>query len=142
MATNCLIGVMHGDNFKMIYCHFDGYLSGVGTTLLNYYDSAKANNLVAFGDLSVLSKSIYPTEHSGHCFDTPERGVCVFYKRDRKELNTEFETICSKFDFNEYIADFSYTYLMINEQWYVIQHGETFANKTLLSIALKEECVA
>jgi hypothetical protein len=142
MATNCLIGVMHGDNFKMIYCHHDGYLEGVGATLLKHYDSPLANNLVALGNLSMLGNSIHPTENSKHCFDTPESGVCVFYKRDRKELDTEFETICSEIEFNEYIADFAYTYLMINEQWYVIQLDETFADKQLLSTVLTEECVA
>ena len=58
MGTRSRIGVMHGDVVKSVYCHWDGYLEHNGQILLEHYDSAKANNLVALGDLSSLGSVI------------------------------------------------------------------------------------
>ena len=58
MGTRSRIGVMHGDKVKSIYCHWDGYLDFNGRILQEHYDSARANNLVALGDLSSLRASI------------------------------------------------------------------------------------
>ena len=42
---------------RSIYCHFDGYIAGVGKTLLNHYtDPEKVNDLMRLGDLSSLGK--------------------------------------------------------------------------------------
>ena len=46
MGTRSRIGVMHGDNCKSVYCHWDGYLDYTGRILLEHYDSSKANHLV------------------------------------------------------------------------------------------------
>ena len=58
MATRSAIGVMHGDNCKMVYCHWDGYLEHNGEILQKHYDSPKANHLVALGNLSSLRPNI------------------------------------------------------------------------------------
>ena len=87
MGTRSRIGVMHGDNCKSVYCHWDGYLEHNGAILQAHYDSAKANNLVALGDLSSLSPAIDAGEDF-HSFDKPKEGVTVFYGRDRKETGT------------------------------------------------------
>ncbi len=138
MSTNSLIGVTHGDNFKMIYCHFDGYLTGVGAMLHKHFDSPRANHLVALGDLSVLAENICAPADSNHSFDTPTPGVCVFYGRDRNDdVDQEFDTLVGVDEFNEYISEFAYTYLMHNDQWYVIRAGETFAEAKLLEDELK-----
>lgn len=142
MSTNSLIGVVHGDNFKVVYCHFDGYLSGVGAMLDKYYDSPAANHLVALGDLSYLAKTIVPAKDSTHSFDTPAPDVCVFYGRDRDEANCEFETLCGEAEFNSYIEDYPYTYIMFNDQWYYITQGKTFADKRLLSTDLAQQLEA
>ena len=139
MSTNSLIGVVHGDNFKMIYCHYDGYLSGVGAMLHHHYDSPKANHLVALGDLSVLAKNIVPATGSTHCFDIPDSDVCVFYGRDRNDADSKFETVCGETEFNSYLEDFPFTYVMFNEQWYYIPQGKTFAAKRLLSTDLAQQ---
>jgi len=40
MATRSRIGVMMDDNtIKQVYCHWDGYVEGVGLTLIENYDS-------------------------------------------------------------------------------------------------------
>jgi len=60
MGTRSRIGVMHGDNVKSVYCHWDGYLEHNGVILQEHYDSAKANQLVALGDLSSLKPDWHP----------------------------------------------------------------------------------
>ena len=99
MGTRSRIGVMHGDKVKSVYCHWDGYLEHNGRILQESYDSAKANNLVALGDLSSLGAGL----GEKHDFDikanygTPEyvaemearEKICTFYGRDRGETGTE-----------------------------------------------------
>ena len=58
MGTRSRIGVMHGNICKSVYCHWDGYLEHNGVILQDYYNSARANNLVALGDLSSLKATI------------------------------------------------------------------------------------
>ena len=71
MATRSLIGIKLGDYVKTIYCHWDGYPSGVGQTLVNNYTSPSAVfDLLELGDLSSLDA-------------TP--ASCTAYHRDRKE---------------------------------------------------------
>jgi len=58
MSTRSYIGYVDKDNkIHFSYCHFDGYLAGVGETLLNYYNSSdRAIKLVDGGDMSSLDK--------------------------------------------------------------------------------------
>lgn len=59
MSTRSMIGVMEKDgSIKAIYCHFDGYLDGVGQTLLNYYGEEQARELIERGDISSLGLDI------------------------------------------------------------------------------------
>jgi len=56
MATRSLIGIVEGNSVKYIYCHFDGYPSGVGVTLNEHYtDTNKIMNLISLGDISSLT---------------------------------------------------------------------------------------
>ncbi|CAB4130259.1 hypothetical protein UFOVP116_349 [uncultured Caudovirales phage] len=136
MSTNCLIGVTHGGNFKVIYCHFDGYLSGVGATLFKHYDSPKANHLVALGDISSLSQNIVIPDGVEHNFENPAAGITVFYGRDRGKDNYEFETFCSEPEFNMYAAEFEHTYIMHEDQWHYMPQGGKFKDRYLLADAL------
>ena len=88
MGTRSRVAVMHGDNCKSIYCHWDGYLEYNGKLLQEHYDSAKANNLVALGDMSSLGANI----GTQHAFDKAPEGECTFYMRDRNETGCEFQT--------------------------------------------------
>jgi len=58
MGTRSRIAVMHGEVCKSVYCHWDGYLEHNGAILQEHYDSSKANQLVAMGDLSSLRPEI------------------------------------------------------------------------------------
>lgn len=62
----------------------DGYLSGVGRTLLeNYSTEEKVNRLFELGQLSCLRKNIEPDHNIRHDFDHPQKDTCIFYHRDR-----------------------------------------------------------
>ncbi len=48
-----------GGEYMVIYCHFDGYLDGVGEILQCYYDSfEKAFELILGGDISSIAESL------------------------------------------------------------------------------------
>lgn len=121
MGTRSRIGVMHGDKCKSIYCHWDGYLDYNGKILLEHYDSAKANHLVALGDISSLDKNVEIPEGQLHSFDTPLDGVTTFYGRDRKENGCEFSVDHTFEDFMKRVDDSGaeFYYIMRDGVWYV-----------------------
>lgn len=129
MGTRSRIGVMHGNNCKSVYCHWDGYLEHNGRILQEHYDSSKANHLVALGDLSSLHANI----GEKHDFDDRQAGdnQCTFYGRDRGETGTEFKTTDTFEKFLE-LADGSgaeYYYIMQDGVWFV---GTTYSSDTRL----------
>jgi len=127
MGTRSLIGVMHGDKCKAVYCHWDGYLDHNGRILLEHYDSPKANHLVALGDISSLRNNIEIPEGVEHSFDKPS-GICtVFYGRDRKETGTEFKVAHTFEQFLEQCDNCAaeYYYIMRDGVWYV---GTTYGS--------------
>lgn len=56
MSTRCRIAIELSDGtIKSIYCHHDGYKSGVGATLLKHYQNPdEVEKLIELGDLSSL----------------------------------------------------------------------------------------
>lgn len=121
MGTRSRVGVMHGDKCKSIYVHWDGYLSGVGKTLFEHYDSAKANHLVALGDVSSLDRNVEIPEGVEHTFGLAAEGVTTFYGRDRGETDCEFQVDHTFEEFMETVAncDAEYYYIMRDGVWYV-----------------------
>jgi hypothetical protein len=87
MGTRSRIAIQNADGtLDSIYCHWDGYPSHNGAILQEHYqDEAKVRELIALGDLSSLAPKTTPDET--HSFESPQEGVCVAYKRDRKEVN-------------------------------------------------------
>ena len=129
MGTRSRIGVMHGDNCKSVYCHWDGYLDYNGRILLENYDSTKANFLVALGDISSLGSEI----GEKHDFDVRFTEGAIgknwtkFYGRDRGEKNTEFKTTDTFEKFVELCddCDAEYYYIMRDGEWFV---GTTYGS--------------
>jgi len=139
MGTRSRIGVMHGDKVKSVYCHWDGYLEHNGRILQEYYDSAKANNLVALGDMS----SLRPELGEKHAFSKHDKvtGIehrehnedwCTFYGRDRGEAEADTEWKVAN-TFEEFLeqADLcgaEYYYIMRDGVWYM---GDTYDSTPL-----------
>lgn len=125
MGTRSRIGVMHGDNCKSVYCHWDGYLDFNGKLLMEHYDSSKANHLVALGDLSSLRPEVFIPEGVEHSFNSPAENITVFYGRDRGETGTEWKTDASFEEFLERAdsCGAEYYYIMRDGEWYV---GNTY----------------
>jgi hypothetical protein len=136
MATRSAIGVMHGDKCKAVYCHWDGYLDHNGRILLEHYDSAKANNLVALGDISSLGSEI----GEKHDFDVRFTKGAIgenwtkFYGRDRGEEGVDFKVFHNDKELFAGI-DAQYFYVMKDGVWYVSEGAEW----KVLSEAIAEE---
>ena len=120
MGTRSRIGVMHGDKCKSVYCHWDGYLSNNGRILLEHYDSAKANHLVALGDISSLDRTVEIPEGVEHTFDDPVKGITSFYGRDRGETGCEFSVDHDFESFMKRVNDSGaeFYYIMKDGVWY------------------------
>ena len=135
MGTRSRIGVMHGDNVKSVYCHWDGYLQHNGAILLEHYDSTKANQLVALGDLSSLKPEIgiqhafgyHGTEISAEDYETQFGNMCTFYGRDRGEKGTAWKTHTNFVDFFAEVEGSwcEWYYIMRDGVWYVGNRYET-----------------
>jgi hypothetical protein len=156
MGTRSRIGVMHGDKCKSVYCHWDGYLAHNGRMLLDHYDSAKANHLVALGDLSVLAPEI-GEKHPFSPHDLPEEmrnmthgefeakfgNMCTFYGRDRGETGTDFVVNQTFAEFLEQCdsGGVEFYYIMQDGQWYcgtTYSSGKLAGQLVLLADALAE----
>lgn len=101
MATRSIIGQVQEDaSIKAIYCHWDGYLEGVGQTLADHYsDPAKVTELINLGDLSSL---------------LPDTISSIAYGRNKGETDTEakeFKTVEELIQYgNEAGAEFIYLF--------------------------------
>ena len=136
MGTRSRIGVMHGNNVKSIYCHWDGYMEHNGRILQNHYDSAKANNLVALGDMSSLRPEL-GEKHAFSKYDPIGNEVrehnedwCSFYGRDRGEKDTEWKVATTFDEFLEQcdLCGAEYYYIMKDGVWYM---GDTYDSTPL-----------
>jgi hypothetical protein len=96
MSTNAIIRI--SGQKECIYSHWDGDLSGVGSTLLRHYSKKrKLKKLLSLGNISILAskiKSIKP-----HSFEKPVDGVTIAYHRDRGEEFAMGEQYCGEFDY-------------------------------------------
>jgi len=116
MATRSTIILKTNDNkYKYSYCHWDGYLSNNGRILFeNYNTYEKVEELLSFGSISVLGKSIHPDPSKPHDFENKQDDVCVFYHRDRQEDLC----LCETLDFGDIFKCMEdYVYLFVDEKW-------------------------
>lgn len=106
MSTRSRIGLLRPDGtIASIYCHFDGYLEGVGKTLReNYASTEKVEQLIALGDLSVLDA-------------TPETSHA--YMRDRGETGCEARISADEEEFLTIDSGQDYQYLWTGDEWFV-----------------------
>ena len=115
MGTRSRVGVMHGTVCKSVYCHYDGYLEYTGKLLLDHYNSATANQLVARGDNSGVQKSLEDMN---------------FYS-DRGEDNVSWQVAHTFEEFLEQVDNCGgeYYYIMRDGEWYA---GSVYDTKGLV----------
>ena len=119
MSTNSTIGIRRIDGTESrIYCHWDGYIEGVGITLQIYYNSAELiEQLLKLGNLSSLDKKIIPDSENN--FDNGVKDACLPYTvrgekweqvpvTQREEYNYTFDEIYNLWfveysDYEEYV---------------------------------------
>ena len=108
MATRSTIGIKKEDGtIDLIYCHWDGYLEGVGKTLKqNYTNEQKIQQLISLGSVSSLGDEIFPK--TNHSFDSPEKNVTVFYGRDRGETDVDYIKVYSLDEYKKQFQEFNY----------------------------------
>ena len=116
MATRSRIAIKLEDKILSIYCHYDGYPTGVGETLKKHYlDPAKIQSLMELGDLSVLRPEIGEKQDFND-YDSQNKEWCFAYGRDRGENGIEaeeFESIDSLVAYAKE-SDQEYLYLYDN----------------------------
>lgn len=122
MATRSTIARhMPNGTVEQVYCHWDGYLTGNGRTLLKHYsDPVKLQQLLDLGDLSVLGPEI----GEKHDFDFPSGDVCTFYGRDRGEKNTGKNVHATLAEYFTWGGREEYNYLYtLDGKWLVSIYG-------------------
>ena len=110
MSTRCFIGKTLADGqFQGIYCHHDGYFSGVGRTLKEFYTSpSQVDALLALGDISSLGMDL-----------TKDTGT-VAYHRDRGEPfypNTTYASVEEFLAGVETDMGVEYAYVFSGDSW-------------------------
>ena len=132
MGTRSRVGVMHGDKVKSVYCHYDGYLECTGQILLKYYDSPRANELVALGDNSGVK----------------ERLEDINFYRARGEVDIEYQVAHTFTEFLEQVdgCGGEYYYIMRDGVWYAgcmyATEGLTKGGLTRLDEAIADVLIA
>jgi hypothetical protein len=109
MATRSRIAIENQNGtVNSVYCHFDGYLSGVGKTLFNHYDQEKLEKLLELGDISVLGESTLDT---------------IAYCRDRGEdlHSTHYLSVEGLFE-NGFGSGVEYVYCLTKSGIWLVNH--------------------
>lgn len=122
MSTRSRIGVENMDgSITHVYCHFDGYISGVGKMLAEHYSSEeRARALIALGDLSSVSELLEPPTGVERSFNKPTKRITVAYHRDRND-DLAIESSPSRDAYLEYAdkTNGEYAYLWADGKWLV-----------------------
>lgn len=120
MGTHAMIGIWNPvtDEVTASYVHYDGYINGVGTTLVDHYNDTINANLVATGGyLSAL---------------------CDNYAESRKEAvhsdhAVKYSSVIDYLDNGCDYAGADYIYLWDGEAWFAAARDEKFTDvETLL----------
>ena len=129
MSTRCTIWKKEDDKLRGVYCHNDGYLSGVGACLYaNYTNKEKVNKLIYGGGISSLGTQIekfgadkkVPFDYSERLLT--DKSQTVFYARDRGDDLSIYEASDISEARNNFGEEFDYFF--INGVWFWLNGGE------------------
>lgn len=132
MATRSAIGFVEYDgSITAIYCHWDGYLEGVGDTLLKHYnDTYKLLDLLELGDISSLGEelgkkhpfSCHMTNLSPQAYEDAYGKMTTAYGRDRGEKCPAKDFVSAR-EFRSHYKDCDYFYLFDGNEWTFAKRG-------------------
>ena len=126
MSTRSRIAIENQNgSVTSIYCHFDGYISGVGKLLKEYYTTqAKVEALIELGDISSLDM-------------TPSSTSAYFSNRNEDLHKTSYLCVEDLFNLGFQSGE-EYVYCFTkNNIWLVNEDGSNQVND--LKVALEEE---
>lgn len=129
MATRSRIGIYENGRVRSVYCHWDGYPEYVGLQLVCYYDQqARAEQLIALGDISALRRTIgeqhpFGWNEAGMSYvdyDKKYGDMTVFYGRDRRESGCAAQVSETFEDFLDLVdgSGGEYYYVFRDGVWY------------------------
>jgi hypothetical protein len=125
MSTRSRIAIENQDGtVTSVYCHFDGYVKGVGKTLFENYNRETTEQLVELGDLSQLNESTETT---------------IAYARDRGEdlEKTIYIDVEELFEMNSR-GGLDYVYCLTKDNIWLV--NKTTSNQVnVLEVILEEE---
>lgn len=122
MGTRSTIALEFADGtVGQIYCHWDGYPEHNGRILFNHYqDPFKVKRLIQLGNISILGEEI----GNKQSFDSPIKGQCLAYGRDRGEEDQEAIYFSSYEDFMARGDTQEYNYILRRDGiWYMWQYN-------------------
>lgn len=144
MATRSNIALLVDGAYLTIYCHWDGYPTGVGQTLYDHYKTfEQVQNLILLGNLSRLG----PTLGENHDFDAVAHlltkhgyardswppqvkdeydrlgAMCVAYGRDRDEPGQAAVAYASLAEVCANGEEWLYVFNAAESKWYVALVG-------------------
>lgn len=138
MSTRSAIAMKKADGtIHAVYCHFDGYVAGVGVALSLWYNTQeRVEQLLALGDISNLGKYLTREE----C-PIGESNITNAYHRDHNEELRPPIIYQTQEDFTsagEPHFGAEYLYLFDNGKWYV--YGVYWHQGWMeLSVAIEKE---
>lgn len=130
MSTRSYIGIsddLIGTNkARCVYCHFDGYLEGVGVKLYKFFNSAElAEKLTSKYDIRSLGETIQDTE---------------LYTDDDSPFDVDFASKDKGMDDMYRMIDYRYIFDKKTNKWYVVEKGKrSFPTHTPLEDLLLDE---
>ena len=116
MSTNCGIAIKTEKGYETIYVHSDGYPEYMWSMLTKNYNSEElAAKLVGMGDASCIDEQLAPIPGTLHSFEARQRGVSVFYHRDRGDDWSEVAP--AVFEKKDIFNGFYYSYIWEDGHW-------------------------
>lgn len=138
MSTRSRIGILNPNGtVTSIYCHSDGYLSGVEACLLDFYKTEeKVRALTDLGDISSLGNEIGEKhDFQGSTHDD----WCRAYGRDRGEKNTELRVDDNVQELVKHSEEFTYVFNPVLCQWFYTNGNHEAPLPRLTTAAILQE---
>ena len=127
MSTRSYIAKQVGpDQYRTIFCHFDGYLDHVGAMLAGHYDTEEmVDKLLDVGDVDALYPQLYPDPDQPHDHWNKQQDVTVAYGRDYGELESE-ATVKTMDELEQESGYIEFTYIFAEDKrWKFFHAGQS-----------------